>query len=651
MAQTDLLTSVRLRIDPAARRGVYRPGLVVMRADGRTQQLVLTPAQASILQRGFEEPATVPEVLVRLLGDHQCPPLQEFYELVLQACAAGVLLEAEATPPPSLARRWWPRLKPSIALMLVRPLLLLAAGTLVVAPRPWLAPAWDLALLWGWLSACALLSLGEILAATVIAGGGGQVRAPRLHWLSVFPRFRVDTAEAALGGADCERTVALVRFTPVLAGAAAAAWFEPLWLAPLLAGVLHVLAPTRPSAARQLLAGLLGAKPFSVRAGFLFEPRRQDFWTRAKVWWSEQLSRLGLAKLGWAAGWTALVALVLQWCQPGVYRAIWRGFGPEGRFHVHLETALQAAIAIPAAGTLFLLWAMFRHWRMRRALMRPLRISQTHINTEALNTGDNPAALRSVPLFRKLTDDDLRALAAAMTPVDVARKEIVFREDDPGDAFYVVMAGEMEVLKNLPPPSRRKKTIGWLHPGDGFGEIALLDNANRTTTIRATRASRLLRLGKADFDQLVVGKMGGEAVRELLQNAAFLGRLTILGGWPFDDLMEHARRCRSQQFAAGAHVLRAGESNLWFYLIFDGAFEVRAGKKVLQRLHPGDYFGEISLLEHGTTTADVFAVEDSRCLVMSRADFLAFFARDYRIGLRIEALAAHRRGGQLFSSR
>ncbi|HRJ48307.1 MAG TPA: cyclic nucleotide-binding domain-containing protein, partial [Opitutaceae bacterium] len=417
------------------------------------------------------------------------------------------------------------------------------------------------------------------------------------------------------------------------------------------AGLLYVLAPTGPSAARQFLSGLLEAKVFTVRSGFLFEPRRQDFWMRGQSWWSEQLSRLGLAKLVWAAAWTGLVGLVLLWCRPGVYLAVWRGFGPGGRFHDHLETSLYVVAAIPAAGLLFLFWALIRHWRMRRALMRPLRISQTHINTEALNTGDNPAALRSVPLFRNLTDDDLRALAAAMSPVQVRRKDIVFHEDDPGDAFYVVMEGSFEVLKNLPPPSRRKKTIGWLHPGDGFGEIALLDHANRTTTIRAASVGRLLRLGKADFDQLVVGKMGGEAVRELLQNAAFLGRLTILGGWPFDDLMEHARRCRSQQIAAGTQVLRAGESNLWFYLIFDGAFEVRQGKKVLQRLHPGDYFGEISLLEHGTTTADVFAVEDSRCLVMSRADFLAFFARDYRIGLRIEALAAHRRGGKLFSSR
>lgn len=85
-------------------------------------------------------------------------------------------------------------------------------------------------------------------------------------------------------------------------------------------------------------------------------------------------------------------------------------------------------------------------------------------------------------------------------------------------------------------------------------------------------------------------------------------------------------------------------------MVFDGAFEVRERNKTLRRLHPGDYFGEISLLEHGTATANVVAVEESRCLVMSRADFLAFFARDYRIGLRIEALATQRRGDRLFRS-
>ena len=49
--------------------------------------------------------------LVQMLAENRCPPLSEFYELVLQAQAAGVLLKDEEEPRPPLARRWWLRLR------------------------------------------------------------------------------------------------------------------------------------------------------------------------------------------------------------------------------------------------------------------------------------------------------------------------------------------------------------------------------------------------------------------------------------------------------------------------------------------------------------------------------------------------------------
>jgi CRP-like cAMP-binding protein len=66
---------------------------------------------------------------------------------------------------------------------------------------------------------------------------------------------------------------------------------------------------------------------------------------------------------------------------------------------------------------------------------------------------------------------------------------------------------------------------------------------------------------------------------------------------------------------------------------------------------PGDYFGEISLLEGWPATATVVAVEESRCLALSRVDFLELFARDFRLGLRIEAIAGQRLGNKIFVSR
>lgn len=294
--------------------------------------------------------------------------------------------------------------------------------------------------------------------------------------------------------------------------------------------------------------------------------------------------------------------------------------------------------------------AAFKHWWLQRKLTRPLR-GEAERGTAAALQGDTPAVLRQLALFQNLAEDELAALAAAMQPVQIEKRGEVFREDEPGDAFYVVLEGELEILKRQLKPSNRPETIGWLGPGSGFGEIALLENTVRSATVRANRSCRLLRLAKADFDRLVVGRVGAARVRELLQYATFLGRLVFLAGWPFDDLVRYAQGCGNVLVPAGGVVLQRGAPNMWFYLIYDGAFEAREKGRVLRRMQPGDYFGEISLLGGIEATADVVAVEESRCLTMSRADFLGFFAKDFRIGLRMEALAAQRLGSRLFVPR
>jgi CRP-like cAMP-binding protein len=295
--------------------------------------------------------------------------------------------------------------------------------------------------------------------------------------------------------------------------------------------------------------------------------------------------------------------------------------------------------------------ALFGHWWLARGMAKPLGDSGARgVKTPALQ-GDIPTVLRRVALFKTLADDDVAALARVIQPVQIDKKQDVFREDDPGDAFFVVLEGELEILKRRAGSSDRSETIGWLGPGDGFGEIALLEGTVRTVTVRASRPSRLLRLAKANFDRMVVGRIGTAHVREVLQHAVFLGRLVFLAGWPFDDLVRYARRCGNVRFHAGVQVLRRGDTNLWFYLIYDGVFEARDGERVLRRMQPGDYFGEISLLENGVATATVVAIEEGRCLTMGRADFQEFFAKDFRIGLRMEALAAKRLGSRLFLSR
>ena len=645
MNQAELLSSTRLRLHPAVRQSSAQPNRVLLRTAAGRQRLVLTPAQASLLTEYFAQPATVPEILVRLLGKHACPPLNEYYELVLQAQAAGVLVTESEGPEHSLARRWPVRLPVRVATVLGN--IAVLAGLAALMMKSWSAPASWLDWLAGWVTACALLGLGEVLAACALAGAGCEVRAPGFQWTTLLPHFRIDTAEAAMGGRACELAVAALRVLPVALGAAVIAWQQPGWLVPVLAALFCVLAPWSGSAATQWREARFGAPRFSVGPPFIFEYQRTDTWMQWRAWWT---SSTPLGALIWL-GWVLLAGMAFARSLPEAAASLRTWFGPAGRLHPLVDVGLYTLVTavIVAAGAL--LKAGFSQWLLRRKMLQPLRHDAARGAAAAALSGDTPAVLRQMALFQNLPDDDLAALAATMQPVQADKRQEVFREDDPGDAFYVVLEGELEILKRPPKPARRPVTIGWLGPGSGFGEIALLEGTTRSATVRASRASRLLRLTQADFDRLVVGRLGAARVRELLQYVTFLGRLVFLAGWPLNDLVRYAQGCASVRVPAGGIVLQRGTPNIWFYLIYDGAFEARDGARVLRRMQPGDYFGEISLLGNGEATADVVAVEESRCLTMSHKDFLEFFAKDFRIGLRMEALGTQRRGAQLFVSR
>jgi hypothetical protein len=96
----------------------------------------------------------------------------------------------------------------------------------------------------------------------------------------------------------------------------------------------------------------------------------------------------------------------------------------------------------------------------------------------------------------------LAKLAAHFVRVSVRAGEVVYHEGDPGDAFYVVLHGSFGdyVESSEAGLDRQLATRG---PGATFGEIALLSNRPRSTTVRAETAGEVLRLERGRFLGLV----------------------------------------------------------------------------------------------------------------------------------------------------
>ena len=107
--------------------------------------------------------------------------------------------------------------------------------------------------------------------------------------------------------------------------------------------------------------------------------------------------------------------------------------------------------------------------------------------------------LRGVSLLSMLPEATLERLARALERVDAAPGDIVIREGDTGDRFYVIESGTVEVTKE----GRHVATLG---PGDFVGEIALLRDVPRVATVTATSDTVLQALDRATFIPAVTGQ-------------------------------------------------------------------------------------------------------------------------------------------------
>jgi MFS family permease len=107
--------------------------------------------------------------------------------------------------------------------------------------------------------------------------------------------------------------------------------------------------------------------------------------------------------------------------------------------------------------------------------------------------------LRGVPLLALLPEPTLEALARSAVRVEAAPGEAVIREGEPGELFYIVESGDVEITKE-------GRHVAALGAGDYFGEIALLRDVPRTATVTAKSETVLQALDRATFVPAVTGQ-------------------------------------------------------------------------------------------------------------------------------------------------
>jgi CRP-like cAMP-binding protein len=288
-------------------------------------------------------------------------------------------------------------------------------------------------------------------------------------------------------------------------------------------------------------------------------------------------------------------------------------------------------------------------------------------------TSTSELLLRALPLFAGLP---LRDLPIGAT--ELAAGEQLWRQGDAGDALYVVEKGRLTVAARL--PGGRESLLATLGPREVLGELALLDGGVRTASVRALEPARLLRLGTAEFQSLLLGR--DESARALrrrlielacsrlrerhralaatLRGApaeatgargeitrppahAYLRRLPFFLRYGDDELDELLRRADVERVAPGTVLVPEGERSRALFVTLNGAVEqvIRRERGAIRvaLAGPGRAFGYASVIARGGATASAAARERSLVLVadpaeLERREFAAAIGRDVVDALR-----------------
>ena len=119
------------------------------------------------------------------------------------------------------------------------------------------------------------------------------------------------------------------------------------------------------------------------------------------------------------------------------------------------------------------------------------------------------------------------------------------------------------------------------------------------------------------------------------QLTAVLGAVPLFEGLTKKQLRKVTDLADVGRFMAGARLVKQGDIGDSFYVVLTGQAKVLVSGRTVNRLLPGEHFGEISLLDGKPRTASVVAETEMTLVIITQKDFLGLLAKDSEITLSL----------------
>jgi cAMP-dependent protein kinase regulator len=222
-------------------------------------------------------------------------------------------------------------------------------------------------------------------------------------------------------------------------------------------------------------------------------------------------------------------------------------------------------------------------------------------------------------LFGHLGEEQLLSVILAMFPRDVAAGDVIIKQGDIGDAFWIVESGKFDIFVNRSrqPIAGNGDEVASCEAGTCFGELALMYNAPRAATVVATSAGKLWGLDGTSFKMMLVTAENSRKKKyeSFLEKVSILSELNSYERASLSDVTDVAK------FAPGEVIMKQGEQGNNFYILESGDAKAFISShddpEVLAKHYtaPGEYFGELALILATPRKATVYA-GDKGCTLL-----------------------------------
>jgi len=219
-------------------------------------------------------------------------------------------------------------------------------------------------------------------------------------------------------------------------------------------------------------------------------------------------------------------------------------------------------------------------------------------------------AVKANFLFQHLNDSQAKQVYDVMKRVAVKKGDVVIRQGDQGDWFYVVDEGEYVVT--LAQNGKEVEILRYTTQGGAnpcFGELALMYSKPRAATVTAATDGVLWAMDRRSFRSILM-KSSAVSLTRTLRSVEVLKSLSVGQLQRLQDLLSEIT------YKDGDYIIRQGESSENLYIISEGRVRItrkeegaKEAKQVME-LGQGQYFGERALLTSEPRAANVIACGD-----------------------------------------